>query len=442
MSRARSFALLALAAACAPPQDRNGLERVLVAVTDATHAAHLSCYGNPEPTTPLIDEVAASGVRFSRAFSNNTWTLPSTASLMTGRLQESHGAVTNRHMLPRDERTLALAFSGAGYRTVAFVQMGYASGEFGMDRGFDEFHYYGESGEKGRGILPDAQGWLSAHADEPWFVYVHLRRPHSPYRPTDRSLAPLETGCPLAGESRDEEFAFADLFGARELPEDELAHVRHLYQGNVSMADSLLRPIVVAARKQGALIVLTSDHGEALGQHGVFGHGGHLYAESIDIPLVFSWPGAEPRVDDGPASTIDVFPTLLELCGIDAAGGAVDPDGTSLVPRLHGREAKDSGPVMISARYTPSLLPRIGVIDGDWKLVWDGPDAVALYDRRGDPEDTRDRSAEEPEVTARLAARAGDWRRRHAEAAGRGILLDEVDPAVEADLRAIGYGGE
>lgn len=415
------------------------LERVLLAVTDATHAAHLSCYGNEEPITPVLDALAADGVRFARAFSNNTWTLASTGSLMTGLLQESHGAVTNAHRLPPEAVTLAEVFAEAGYETAAFVQMAYASGEFGMDQGFAEFAYYGESQQGKSGLtVPELQRWLDRRRGGRWFVYLHLRRPHSPYRPNDKVMAYVDRDCPLAGGARDAEFEFADLFEERELPPDELAHVRHLYAGNVSQADALLRSIVERAREQGALIAVTSDHGEAVGQHGAFGHGKWLWAESIDVPLILWWPGVAPAVDEGPACTVDVLPTLLDLCGLPAPKG-VRLDGVSLADRARGLPAAPRDPVLVTARYAGDKHPKVGVVDGPWKLVRDPDGGVQLFHRLEDPRDLRDRSADEPEVVRRLGALAERWAATHARAAERGTLVDGVSPDVERDLDALGY---
>ncbi len=441
MNVGRLLPIVCIVSACSSDANRaeQGLQKVLLAVIDATHAAHLSCYGNSVRTTPVIDELADEAVRFSRAFSNNTWTLASTASLLTGQLQETHGAVTNRHRLPDAASTAAEIFADAGWKTAAFVQMGFASQQFGMGQGFDEFVYYGSSDEaKASRVVPEAAEWIESSADAPWFVYLHLRRPHSPYRPNARTLERLDPDCPLSDGSRNEELASADQFSPRELPEEELDHLRHLYEGNLSMADSLLKPIVGRARKQGALVVVTSDHGEALGRRGVFGHGPYLSAENIDVPLVFWWPDATPRVDDGPACTVDVLPTLLELCGIDPPPG-VRFDGRSLAGRLLGRSGSEDVPVMISARFNRGVESRVGVVEGDWKLVYLAPDQVHLYDRREDPGETVDRAPDRADVVQRLMPIAARWREAHADLVDRGILLEEIDPALQADLQALGY---
>jgi arylsulfatase A-like enzyme len=421
-------------AGCGASERPGAPERVLLVVTDATHAGRIR-YGDPSTPAPELSKLAAEGVRFSRAFSNTTWTLASTASLMTGQLQETHGAVTKEHVLPDSATTLAELFTRAGWETAAFVQMAYAAPDFGFGQGFGEFDYAGLGGKRGN-TIPRVLDWMRERADGHWFVYLHLRRPHSPYRPKeDRSACP--PGCALADGSRDAELEFADLFEDRELEPFELAHVEHLYDANLAAVDQQLGHVFPVARAAGALIIHTSDHGEALGEHGAFGHGKHLWGESIDIPLVFWWPGATPRADAGPACTVDVLPTIVELCGLGSPASPLD--GRSLAPRLTANVPHLPRPIIATARYSGSAVPRVAVIEGDWKLVQDIDGTSELYDRLRDPADRTDRTRDEPEVTSRLAAIADRWRRTHADAAARGDRRGELAPELIEDLRGLGY---
>ncbi len=414
-------------------------DRILLVVTDATHAAHLSCYGDENGLTPAIDELASNGVRFSRAFSNNTWTLSSTASLFTGQLQEHHGAVTNHHRLDEGADTAAEFFEKAGWKTAAFVQMAYASAQFGFDQGFETFRYYskGQDGRAGQ-TIPQALEWLNENRGEKWFVYLHLRRPHSPYKPTPPAITRLDEGCPLADGSRNEEFMFADSFGDRVLTEEERAHVEHLYQANLARTDTVLADVFELAKEQEAVIVVTSDHGEGLGEHGSFGHGTHLWAESIDIPLVFWWPTANPLEVRHPASTIDVLPTLLDIANLPSRD-RMSMDGSSLYQRLLVRVALENKPVIASARYSLENHPRVAVIQNDWKLIRDPEGKVQLFNREEDPRDEIDRSAEQPELVSALSLVAAEWQVENRDVARSGVLHDGLDKELESDLEALGY---
>ena len=440
VSSASALALAALLSGCKqtePPIPTP--DRVLLVVTDATHAAHLSAYGNPHGLTPSIDELAATGVRFTRAFSNNTWTLSSTASLFTGQLQEHHGAVTNHHRLGEKSETTAEFFRRAGWKTAAFVQMAYASEQFGFGQGFDSFRYYGK-GQPGRAgqTIPQTVEWLNENRSEKWFVYLHLRRPHSPYKPNPKALTELDANCEFADGQRDEEFMFADSFGSRSLSEAERAHIEHLYQANLATTDALLKQVFDHARSESALIVVTSDHGEALGQHGVFGHGVNLWAENIDIPLIFWWPTARPLEVSHPVSTIDILPTMLDIANL-GLGERGTMDGVSLYPRLLEPVASKASPVFASGRYSLENDPKVAVIEGDWKLIRDPDGAAQLFNRSQDRGDEFDRSAEQPEVAQRLSQLAAEWQTSNREVAQSGVRHEGLDGELESDLEALGY---
>jgi len=437
-------------------EPRAAIERVVVIVIDATHAAHLGCYGGPEQLTPRIDELAERGVRFERAFSNNTWTLPSTVSLLTGQLQEHHGVITNRHRLGSELPMLPELFQRAGWLTGAFVEMIYGSAVFGLDRGFDDYHYYSiKAGAHPLTMGTAVVGWLEEHRDDRYLLYVHLRRPHSPYdrNPTvQRQLAP---GCPLADGSQDELLAHADSKVHDGLEPVQADHVRHLYRGNLGAVDHTVgRLLATLAGDDHALVLLTSDHGEALGQHGHWGHGHSLDAECVDIPLIVAGPGVVQGVDPDPACTVDVMPTLLDLCGVPSPS---DLAGRSLAPRLMGEKAgraPDSGragggagvssedasaalqPMAFSSAYRHQRIALQGVILGDLKLVLDQEGGAQLFDRRADPGDTRDISAEHPGAFARMLS----WAESRRDL-GATLPLSGVEPfdVNEEQLRALGY---
>ncbi len=407
---------------------------MVLVVLDALNAAHLGCYGDTGRLTPNLDRLAARGLVFERAFSNSTWTLPSTTSLFTGQLQETHGVVTARHSVPTDAVLLPELFRSAGWRTAAFVQMAQASATYGFDRGFDEFRYYGSSGESRWDALPeDALAWLRAHTGERYFAYLHLRRPHGVYDPFPRELARLEGGCRLVAGERDEELSRAGSFGERALDPHAKKHVAHLYRANLASVDLSLGDIIdFVEADTGALVIVTSDHGEALGEHDYYGHGDQLYAESVDIPLILAGAGVRLGTDRTPVSTIDLFPTLSELCGLDHSNRTA-LDGVSLV----GRVASDAAPVVqraipFSARYRAKGLVSVGLVQDGLTVVLT-PDGIRTRgpDARGSETDIAD-----------LTRLARDFRRRHADLGARPAEPVEIPPEIQADLDLLGCEGE
>lgn len=439
MRRGALAALLAGLLAGAGCAERPAPQRVLVLVLDTTHAAHLSCYGGPEGLSPAVDALAERGLRFSHARSNNTWTLPSTVSLMSGKLQETHGVVTNHHKAPPDLTLLPELFAKAGYRTAAFTEMIYASAVHGLDRGFEDNHYYSmTAGAHPASMARDLGAWVEEHRDERWLLYVHMRRPHSPYEKNSAVQHRLAPDCAYADGHLDELLAHADSrVGPEGLPSDQAAHVQHLYRANIANADravgDLLRRL---GNDDGLLVLLTSDHGEALGQHGSWGHGYRLEAECVDVPLLLAGAGIAPGLDAGPASTVDLLPTLLDLCHLPRPAGL---DGHSLAPRLLGsRDREDDGrrPVFLSARYVANRLPAQGVVAGRYKLILGSDDRAVLYDLQQDPGETTDVSTEHADMAARLATLARARRASGADLAGRDTVPIEVR---EEELRALGY---
>jgi arylsulfatase A-like enzyme len=440
MSRsAARVLLLALAGACAPEAPAPP-ERVLLIVVDTTHAAHLGCHGGPGEVSPAIDALAAGGRRFAHAHSNNTWTLPSTVSLLSGQLQETHGVVTNHHKAPPGLSLLPELFAEAGYRTAGFVQMVYASAVYGLDRGFDEYQYYSmTAGAHPSSMAADVADFVAANRDERWFAYVHWRQPHSPYNTNPLAQQRLAPGCPLAGGEQDRDLGRADSLPSPEFTDEQAAHVEHLYRANIANADRSVGDLL--RRLDGddsVLVLLTSDHGEALGQHGVWGHGYRLESECVNIPLIVSGPGIAPGVDQGAACTVDVVPTLADAADLRLPDRL---DGRSLLPRLLAEPTQadrghDERPIPLSGRYIAGQVPNQGVVSGRFKLILDYLGESRLYDLEADPGEQVDVSAEHPDVTERLSAFLHARR-----AAGQGLAEKDTQSidVREEELRALGY---
>jgi choline-sulfatase len=434
----RALAVAALLAACggeAPLRAPREVRHVVLVVLDACHGDHLSCQGGPPGLTPALDAVAAAGVRFDRACADAAWTLPATTSLLSGLAPERHGVLSKEQRAPDALSLLPEEFAAAGWRTAGFVQMVYASDAYGLQQGFADYRYYGTDEKRDDVLAADVLAWMDAHAAERTFLYVHARRPHGPYNPELPALQRLGVTS-LPPDERLQLLMQADarVTDAAELQPGEAEVVRQLYRANLSTVDERLAPLVARALADpGTLLVVTADHGEALGEHGAFGHGGQVWGETLDIPLLVAGVGLPAHVDAEAAFTVDIVPTLRELCGLPTADG----DGRSLADRLLQRPQRGAAraPVVVAARLTaPDARPDSAVIDGDLVLLLHADGRARLFDRRTDRRQEHDLAAERPADVARLRRLAEAW--TPPADTGEAVELDEQRVR---DLEALGY---
>ena len=293
----RPFAavLVALGAvvACSPA---GGPPNLLLVTLDTTRADHLGPYGYPRPTTPRLDALARDAVLYTRAVSTSSWTLPAHASLFTGRFPWSHGArydpegplvladaieapraIRARGLSPGAE-TLAGRLAAAGYDTAAVVGGPWMLRSFGLAEGFAHYDDDGITEYRGRraeDVARGARAWLADWHDSgdgrPFFLFLNFFDPHFPYDPPpphDRAFLPPD----VEPDSR------------------RRAQWKALYDGEIRYVDEQLGSVLDLLEERDLYddtwIVVTADHGELFGEHGEWGHGGHLYQELVAIPLL------------------------------------------------------------------------------------------------------------------------------------------------------------
>jgi len=442
----RPSIVLACLAACSPAPEapRHDLAGALagddcvLVVLDALHAGFVSSYGSPLPTSPHIDALAARGVRFARAWSQTSWTLPSTASLMTGLYQETHGVRFREQALPDEARALAELFSGAGYRTRAFVQNPYAGEAYGFGQGFDEVTeaFEATAAETVRDVL----AYLGETPRAPAFVYLHLRRPHSPYDPDPEHLEPfLEGGYdgPVTGSNED-----IERHNDREavLRPADVRHPQRLYAGGIRQADAALGTLFEGLDEARTLIAVTSDHGDGMNQHGRLGHNWYSFEEMIHVPLVLAHPALPGgTVVEAPVMTIDVLPTLAELFGLPRPALV---QGVSLVETMATGRALPRPAIFTSSRTSPGGVEQRAAFDGRFKyLVTDPGGRGRLFDLIAEPAERTDVADEHPDARERLARLLEAWQQQSAEQALGESVRADADEEMLGKLRALGYLG-
>ena len=368
---------------------------------DTLRADAIGFAGNAAASTPHLDELAAGGWAFERAHAHSVMTLPSHANLLTGRLPYEHGVRDNAgFVLPESVPTAAEAFAAAGFRTGAFVAAFPLDARYGLDRGFEVYDdSYPEGSTRGGAVaersgdevVAAAVSWWRRHEGEQRFLWIHLYEPHVPYEPPP---------------------PFADRFAARP------------YLGEVAAADAyvgwLHRAVAPGDGGQDVLFVVTSDHGEGLGDHGEATHGLFAYEATLAVPLVF-WAEALTAARIGsPVGHVDVLPTMLEAAGVEAsafdgvAGLSLwrDPGGESAgspstrratyFEALHANLQRGWAPLRgVVGRASP---PGDGAGNPGRLLKYVSLPRPELYDLDADPAEERNLHAADRDAAAALAA--------------------------------------
>ena len=338
-----------------------GAPNVLLIILDTVRGESLSLYGYPRPTSPEISRWAAGGVVFDRAFSEAPWTLPSHASMFTGR--HGHELETSWDTpLEREPATLASVLSARGYSTAGFVaNVRYCGRETGLARGFTVYHDFrvdaGEAFKSARltesfhstfgrklhlfpirprtgaaEIRATFNGWLDQRdTTRPFFAFLNFLDAHAPYQPPSPFRERFETkpGADIPNITADRPNRVKHL--DHRFTPDEARASRDLYDGAIAYLDSEIGTLLDQLESRGLLentiVILASDHGEAFAEHGLLGHANSLYRPALQVPLVISWPGHLPagvRVNQ-PVSLREIAATVADL-----TAGPADFPGPSL----------------------------------------------------------------------------------------------------------------
>jgi arylsulfatase A-like enzyme len=441
-SRTALWIALAWALACAPGDER--LSVVLVTL-DTTRADALSSLGGPPGTTPRLDALAARGALFRAAYSDSNVTNPSHASIMSGLRALDHGVLNHLTPLPAGVDTLPEAFARAGYATAGFASSRHVGPDFGW-RGFEELPNMRKD-RSARETTDLALAWLAGVRGRPYFLWVHYWDPHMQYEPEPALAQRFYPGDRTAGNGP----RIADAPYFRLLPRDGVLAwlgdtrdpewARAMYHAEVHATDAEVGRLLDALDARGGrtAVAVTADHGEALGEHGIYYAHTGLYEPQLRVPLILAVPGLAPLVSDTRVSTLDLAPTLAELAGVELRNAAVS--GVSLVRLLAGepepRLAERTTFVFQNAHNFAAA-----VREGDWKLVWpiatDHPvlgTKPQLFDLAHDPGELRDLAKGEPARVAALRRVLEPW-------IARGPVereTEHVSPEALEQLRALGY---
>lgn len=332
----------------ADPFDWTG-KNCLVIVLDALTVNHLALWGYDRETTPNIDRLAKRGVVFKYARSQASSTPPSAYSYFSGKYPPLmlRPDATQLVELPDSAATFAEAFHAAGYDTGAFSGNLFVSPKTGFDQGFDEFeltlrHLPISSDEieldddSTTKLLAAAKTWIHAREANPWLCYLHILRPHNPYRAPDPLGSAFAGGYEGPVDGSDAYWVSVDW----KPPKEDMPRLKDYYDGNLLYADALIGEFLDELEASGDLddtaIIITSDHGEAFMEHGFVLHNTTVHEELIRVPLIVAPPRemkAEPRTVTQAVELVDLFPTMAALFGLESPGGV---DGRPLLDLMNG----------------------------------------------------------------------------------------------------------
>jgi arylsulfatase A-like enzyme len=461
----RALVLLALLSGLALPackqhhDEGRGTDLLLVTI-DTLRADFVSAYGAGFESTPTFDALAVQGVLLERHHTVISLTAPAHLTLFSGLLPSEHGLRRNGQRIAGDVPYLPEILELAGYRTGACLGATVMRRWSGFARGFGFFDEVVSDPERKPGFVNErtaqevvdaALEFLDGVDERPQFLWVHLYDPHDPYRAPPEHLRPAESSGPLG----------VDQVQPSELiSRDRQLENRRGYAAEVRYADAQLARLLTAwdsrARGRRGLVVVTSDHGEGLGEHDYEGHGFHLYQEQLEVPCTLRFEGRLPagRRVAAATSAVDLPRTCLELLGLRAPRIG----GRSLVPLLSG-SSQECRPALLAERREwsekdvgrqgevrrllelragrpgGSRAEQIALLHGRWKFIWTADTEHELYDLAADPAELDNAIARRPELAARMRAEIEAWRTaahaRPAEAA--------LDEETQRMLEALGY---
>lgn len=448
---------------------------------DTLRRDHLSLYGYDRATSPYIDALAKDSIVFDRCIATSPWTLPSTLSLLSGLYPERHGVqtVAGKQQVSQDVEMLAERLSAHGYRTAAFSENPYVSPVYGVDQGFELFaHSLAPAARAYRDLsvpVGKARAWLEAlkteAPDEPFFLYLHVMNVHGPYKAPDpyreRFLETPSEPFPFKGPLWEDIMVRRCATCRDQITEPHLRDLRARYDGAIAYTDEVLGEFLQELRTSGvldsAVLVVTSDHGEELFDHGGFGHGKSLHAEMLDVPLLIRPPGgAPPRRIEEPVSQIDLPATLLDLLDLAPPEEQKLGDGISLASLVRGEagdstgndteiNTDDNGASELASRpllaqVDAAMRARALMIQQwPWRLIETTQDyrgrsgTVELYDLEADPGERDDRASREPERLRQMIAVLRETQRELAREQARQGPAIESSAELERRLEALGY---
>jgi arylsulfatase A-like enzyme len=463
-----------------PPE---GGTSILLIIMDTARADRFSCYGYGRETTPFLDAFSRAATLFPDAVSPAPWTMPSHASLFTGLYPSAHGATWHHQSLDERFLTLAELLRERGYATVGISNNPVVNEDVGLTQGFETYVEMWRDAIRNPG-LPDRVEWFVrrfiGRADggalrtnarvlewldrcygggRPFFLFLNYMECHLGDNAPDREQAKyLRPGCPREVREVETQDIWAFLYGFRTWTDREWRDYGDVYDGDLTYLDRRLGELLAALEARGFLddtiVVITSDHGEHLGEHRLIDHQLSLYEPLLHVPLIIRVPGGRPRpVRPGrPVQTVDLYPTLLDMVGIEAPEvdpplqgiSLVDPEAPERAYAISEYEVPEHMIETFRRRY-PEAADRLvhdrrlkSIRSGSMKYIWSSNGDSELFDLAADPGETTNLALQDTATARALETDLTGWLGSFepADASGEGW---ELDAETRQHLRALGY---
>lgn len=462
------------------------LPNIIILMLDTARAQNFSCYGYDRPTSPCIDALASEGVLYENAIATGCWSLPSQVSLLTGMFPTKHGAHELHLSYTSPYPMFPEILKEAGYRTLGVSPNSWMSDEFGVVRGFDTYlklwQYLHTMPAPAANVSASMSGltrkvnqlysrhlfpWrnrarhvtrhirnLLSTAPEPFFVYAIYWDMHLPYTPNGKHANRWLPAGMSYQQARRVNRSHLHYFADRvHMTDEDFGILRACYDAALASIDEEIGTLVEDLRQQGVLdrtmLIITSDHGENIGEHGLMSHAYSLHDTLIRVPFIIRYPDRFPpgqRVANQVQPT-DVFPTLLDVLQLEVPHVRQELQGVSLQnTELDVLEKRVAYAEMLAPHPSMQTVNRrAGLpVDTPWpaydralrclrtpeyKIIWASDGHHALYDLSDDPNEATNRFADESELATKLLGELQAWRPPD------GSLLSDTEPDFDDDLR-------
>ena len=452
------------------PRDIN----VVIFLIDTLRADYLHTYGYALETSPHMDALAANGVLFENANAPAPWTLPTVTSLKLSMFACEHNVLVGKQRINANADPVAARLKRAGYATASHLCNAYAGPMTGLNKGYDTCKLQREQTD-GDTIAP----WLDQLGGRPFFLYIHNTEPHDPYLAQDKYVRQFG---PVTVDERNRVHRLSDVYrqltrvdNSRKQPlgttdntdrQQEIVRrldamrevVEYMYCGSVLECDARVGSVIAALKQRdlwdNTLFIVLADHGEEMGERGMWQHDQSVYEELIHVPLIMHFPGGEfagTRIAE-PVSLVDVVPTIMDYSNHPEL--ADNLRGDSLLPLIRGDDDARVDLLKVTSMrhnikkyYKPNKQQRgdiqIVVREGVWKGILNvEPDTFELYNLAEDPLERLDLSVQEAERTTRMQTFARTWYTDCQSRAMKPTTGDTLSPEAIERLKSLGYLGD